>query len=101
VWSLLVLIAQISVLIAKSIYMRKSIRLKIPTRDFAKFLVSGLFMLIVVSAVWRGGDYSNPIILLISRLAPTIAAGVVSYFSLLFVIDAELRKTVNQIIKSL
>jgi O-antigen/teichoic acid export membrane protein len=100
-WSLLLLLVQISVLLAKLIYMQKSIRLKIPTRDLAKFLVSGIFMLIVVSALWRGGDYRDPIILLISRLAPTIAAGAISYFSVLFLMDAELRRTASRIAKSL
>jgi O-antigen/teichoic acid export membrane protein len=100
-WSLLILAIQIPVLIAKLAYARTLIRPRIPLRDVMKFLVSGLFMVAVVSVLWRNGDYSNPIYLLASRLAPTIFIGMVSYFSFLFLLDAEFRKLAHQAIKDL
>lgn len=100
-WSLLILGTQIAVLAAKLVYARRSIQLKIPVFDTLKFVLSSLIMIFIVSIVWRGGDYSDPIFLLISGLTPTIVAGVASYFSTLYLIDREFRRVVTRIIKNL
>jgi len=100
-WSLLSLTVGAVVFAVKLIYSRKRIQLRFPIWDISKYVASSLFMTGVVSAVWRGMDYSDPILLLISRIAPTIIAGTVSYFTVLYLMDPELRRMADEIVKYL
>jgi O-antigen/teichoic acid export membrane protein len=100
-WSLLSLIAGTVVFGAKLVYSRKRIRFRLPIQDLSRYLTSSLIMILVISAVWRGGDYSDPILLLISRIAPTIIAGAVSYFVVLYLIDPGLRRIADETVKYL